>query len=380
MKFSFSIESMRLWLHKQHTPKTFGNEILEHLYSAIVSSIVILACTGVLLALYYQPSSVAEVDANGFVTLNTQASSTVIDADGDTLLVKDVPITVKYNVSTNQFNENDSLYKVHIQIPTVVPSQASNSLQQIAQKPFGSFLQNLHRGATHILAVICLAFCAVAVWIGWYKNRELQWWVVLKFFLLLLATAYTGYILDWNVRSAVSLRTVSYSLREYFPFFGSYLSQALLSTQTLTHTTLPRVFSLHTLVLPILLSLVGYIALRLRIAIQITPLLQQGITVLILLFASMIPASQHSPLSAFSPESSISEAVASGEKIQPEWYLMLPHKLIQLLDGETTSLILILVLFLWVAAPFIERRLRYPITFRITLLLTLFATVVSSFL
>ncbi len=125
---------------------------------------------------------------------------------------------------------------------------------------YGWLLRNLHQtgGSMFFAAVYIHIFRGI--YYGSYKRpRELLWWLGLIILLLMMATAFMGYVLPWGQMSFWAA-TVITNLFSAIPWAGTYIVHWLWGGFAVDNPTLNRFFSLHYL-LPFLI--VGAVLLHL---------------------------------------------------------------------------------------------------------------------
>jgi ubiquinol-cytochrome c reductase cytochrome b subunit len=104
---------------------------------------------------------------------------------------------------------------------------------------------------------------------GAYKPpRELMWMVGVVLFLLVMAFAFTGYLLPWD-QTAYWATQVGINMVGTVPLVGDFLVRVLRGGETLGALTLSRFFAVHVLFLPALT--VACIALHLFILRRVGP-------------------------------------------------------------------------------------------------------------
>ncbi len=133
--------------------------------------------------------------------------------------------------------------------------------------PAGRLVRNVHRWATHIMIVAAFLHMARVFYCGAYKKpREFNWLVGLALLMLTLALAFTGYLLPWdqlaywattigvNIASSPRELTDSLGITPYFDA-GGLLRQLLLGADRVGQEALIRFYALHVAVLPLLMAI-----------------------------------------------------------------------------------------------------------------------------
>jgi quinol-cytochrome oxidoreductase complex cytochrome b subunit len=206
--FLLHIHSTRIHLHSLRFTTTLGLGV------AALASFLIAAVTGVLLMIYYTPSTELAYQS-----------------------VKDV----------------------HYVVPT------------------GRFIRNLHRWSAHLM-VITVILHAVRVFLtaSYKKPREFNWLTGLGLLVVTLALSFTGYLLPWDQLAywaATIGANIASSPRELTDTLGitstidpgGLSKELLLGADTVGQPALTRFYFLHVMVLPIiLLCLIGVHFWRIR--------------------------------------------------------------------------------------------------------------------
>jgi quinol-cytochrome oxidoreductase complex cytochrome b subunit len=194
--FLYHIHSTRIHLHSLRFTTTLGLGV------AALASFLIAAVTGILLMIYYTPSTQLAYDS-----------------------VKDM----------------------HYVVPT------------------GRFIRNLHRWSAHVM-VIAVILHAVRVFLtaSYKKPREFNWVIGLGLLVVTLGLSFTGYLLPWdqlaywaatigaNIASSPRELTDALGITAWFDP-GSLSKHLLLGADEVGQPALTRFYLLHVMVLPILL-------------------------------------------------------------------------------------------------------------------------------
>jgi quinol-cytochrome oxidoreductase complex cytochrome b subunit len=138
---------------------------------------------------------------------------------------------------------------------------AFNSVERIMRDVnYGWLLRYIHmNGGTMFFAVVYIHIFR-GLYYGSYKPpREILWWLGLVIFLLMMATAFMGYVLPWGQMSFWGA-TVITNLFSAIPLVGDHIVTWLWGGFSVGNPTLNRFFSLHYL-LPFVI--VGAVVLHL---------------------------------------------------------------------------------------------------------------------
>jgi quinol-cytochrome oxidoreductase complex cytochrome b subunit len=173
------------------------------------------------------------------------------------LLVTGVLLMVYYAPSTNL--AYDSMKDIHF----VVPS--------------GRLVRNVHRWAAHLMVVaVILHMCRVFYTASYKAPREFNWLIGMGLFILTLALSFTGYLLPWdqlafwaitigaNIAASPRELTDALGITAFFDP-GGLQKQLLLGANEVGQDALTRFYLLHVMVLPLALAaLVGVHFWRIR--------------------------------------------------------------------------------------------------------------------
>ena len=151
-----------------------------------------------------------------------------------------------------------------VYVPTPVDAYAS--VQSImVQVPFGRLVRNLHHWCANLLVVVLMLHMLRVFLTGAFHHpRQFNWIVGLALFAMVLAANLSGYLLPYD-QLAYWAVTVFMAMMGYIPGIGDWLQQALGNGSELGPRTLPFFYSVHTAVIPVLLTgLMGFHFWRIR--------------------------------------------------------------------------------------------------------------------
>jgi ubiquinol-cytochrome c reductase cytochrome b subunit len=119
----------------------------------------------------------------------------------------------------------------------------------------GHMLRYLHMNGASLFFVAVYAHIFRGLYYGSYKEpREVTWIIGILIYLLMMATAFMGYVLPWGQMSFWGA-TVITGLFGAIPFVGQSLQTWLLGGPAVDNATLTRFFSLHYLLPFVILGL-----------------------------------------------------------------------------------------------------------------------------
>ena len=122
----------------------------------------------------------------------------------------------------------------------------------------GSFVRSIHAYGSSGIIILLLLHIGQTILYGSYKGRrELLWLSGCILLALMLAMAFTGYLLPWDEK-AYFATAVGTNLIGEVPFIGPPLEQLVRGGDQMGTLTVSRFFVLHVFVLPALL--IGFIA------------------------------------------------------------------------------------------------------------------------
>lgn len=138
-----------------------------------------------------------------------------------------------------------------------IPSanEAYSSIKSLHSMPVGIYIRSLHSwGANFMVVLVLLHVLRVFYEAAYKKPRELTW--VFGGILLIgtLGLAFTGYLLPWD-QEGYWATTVGTSMAGYVPLIGDTILRIMRAGSDVTGATLTRFYSIHMLVLPIIILL-----------------------------------------------------------------------------------------------------------------------------
>src|SRR5215472_4794957 len=136
--------------------------------------------------------------------------------------------------------------------------QAFDSVQHIRRDVnWGWLIQYIHMNGASFFFIVVYIHLFRGLYFGSYKTpRELLWMLGVVIILLMMATAFMGYVLPWGQMSFWGA-TVITNLFSAIPIVGNDIVTWLLGGFAVDNPTLNRFFSLHYLMPFILVAVVG---------------------------------------------------------------------------------------------------------------------------
>ncbi len=139
------------------------------------------------------------------------------------------------------------------------PEAAYDSILYIMnQTNFGWLIRSVHAWSANLMIVFCVLHLLRVVIQGAYKKpREITWMVGMALLFITLGFGFTGYLLPWDQR-AYWATTVGTEIAGSVPLIGGSVRELLRGGADIGALTLSRFFGVHMLVLPLtLVGLVG---------------------------------------------------------------------------------------------------------------------------
>jgi ubiquinol-cytochrome c reductase cytochrome b/c1 subunit len=121
---------------------------------------------------------------------------------------------------------------------------------------YGWVLRYVHMNGASMFFVVVYIHIFRGLYFGSYKApREVLWWLGVIILLLMMATAFMGYVLPWGQMSFWGAKVIT-SLFTAIPLIGDAVTQWLWGGFTVGNPTLNRFFSLHYLLPFVILGVV----------------------------------------------------------------------------------------------------------------------------
>jgi len=135
-----------------------------------------------------------------------------------------------------------------------VPDVAWDSVQTLSGAVrFGPLVRGAHYWSANLLiAVVLLHVARVVLTGGYHRPRRLNWAVGSVLLLLVLSSAFTGYLLPWDQRAYWAV-TISTGMLSYVPGVGGALQHVVRGGAEIGSATLLAFYTYHTTALPVLL-------------------------------------------------------------------------------------------------------------------------------
>jgi len=137
-------------------------------------------------------------------------------------------------------------------------TMAFNSVERIMRDvDYGWLLRYMHANGASFFFFVVYVHIFRGLYYGSYKApRELLWWLGLIIYILMMATAFMGYVLPWGQMSFWGA-TVITNLFSAIPWVGNAITTWLWGGFAVGNPTLNRFFSLHYLLPFVIFAVVG---------------------------------------------------------------------------------------------------------------------------
>lgn len=137
---------------------------------------------------------------------------------------------------------------------TPTGDQAFSSIQHIMRDVhYGWLLRYLHTtGASAFFIVIYLHMYRALIYGSYQFPRELVWLIGMTIYMMLLAEAFTGYVLPWGQMSYWGAEVIT-SFASALPVIGKSIMLWLRGDYNVSGVTLHRFFSLHVTFIPLII-------------------------------------------------------------------------------------------------------------------------------
>jgi cytochrome b-561 len=259
-----------------------------------------------------------------------------------TLILTGIFLTLNYEPSIQEVKYKDGR----------ILHAAYASVLYIDSLPFGAVLRSMHHWSAHIMIAAAFLHLLRILLSGSYKKpRELNWLVGLGLLGLSIVTAFTGYALPYD-NYAVTATRIGHGIAESIPWVGKSIAAIMFGGEFPGSLhSVPRVYSIHVLWLPLIL--LATIGLHLAIMVKqkhtqpkyaenvapgkilgVPALPQQAamsgvlFLVYIAVLAFIAGAFLAHPIEAFGPLSANTPAV------KPDWYFMWIYGLLKIIPAS----------------------------------------------
>jgi quinol-cytochrome oxidoreductase complex cytochrome b subunit len=264
--------------------------------------------------------------------------------------------------------------------------EAYESVQFITNRvQFGWLVRSLHSWSANLMIFVAFAHMfSVAFLRAYRKPRELTWITGMVLLLLCLGFGFSGYLLPWNTLSFFATK-VGTEVAGLMPVVGHPIKVFIRGGEDIGPPTLSRFFALHVVVLPgLIMGMLGlHLVLVQKFGMSEPPSVEKewdklpearrevkffpnfflrdamawcGVLALLLVLAALRPSELGTKADPFA---------SAPAGIRPEWYFLAQFQTLRLLpahiwlfDGELVGVLgFSLAGGVWFALPFLERYL-----------------------
>lgn len=241
---------------------------------------------------------------------------------------------------------------------------------------YGYLLRFMHSNGATMFFVVVYAHILRGLYYGSYMYpRQLLWMIGVIIKLLMIITAFMGYVLPWGQMSFWGA-TVITNLVSVVPFVGDYLLWWLWGSFNVDHATLKKFFSLHFLLPFIILALTFLHLIALHQNGSSNPLGVDGTPRTFIKFSPYYVVKDYLGLFAFfffylylvffNPDLAghpdnyiIANPMVTPPHIVPEWYFLPYFAVLRSIDNKTMGVLLLLFsIFVLILVPYINRPLQ----------------------
>jgi quinol-cytochrome oxidoreductase complex cytochrome b subunit len=136
------------------------------------------------------------------------------------------------------------------------PDTAYQSVVNIATHvQFGWWIRSIHKWAAGAMVLLVFIHMLRVFFTSAYKRpRELNWLSGVALLMLTMGFGFTGYLLPWDQKAYWATR-VGTDIAGSTPFIGHFLLVSLRGGETISAATLGRFYDLHVLVFPAIIIL-----------------------------------------------------------------------------------------------------------------------------
>lgn len=353
------------------TPMNYPHRplLLTVLLQCAAAACGITMISGIVLALWYEPSSRPVTDMNGTMQALAYAHTLSIGAHGDTLALPGEALMVPLSSDRQPLFFDSALarhctiVRNHQGIPIRLHAAAASvEITLTNHHPTGAWLRAVHMWSVHLLMFSLLgAAFTMIIQSSWRAPNEFLWLTIVAILFVSAVAAWTGSLLPWTVFSVISAQIVGTFIHDYVPFVGDTVSNLFLQGDTVSDHTLPRIFSLHTLILPITLIMLWRFIhiLCQRLHYPLFRTLTWSFTISIVPISVMLIAYYLSPLRmgpSFLPADT-SLPITALPDTKPAWYFLPFFTLLRALPADAVMLILLMLSMCTVCMPGLDKRI-----------------------
>nr|UTI45062.1 cytochrome b [Hypsiscopus murphyi]UTI45063.1 cytochrome b [Hypsiscopus murphyi]UTI45064.1 cytochrome b [Hypsiscopus murphyi]UTI45065.1 cytochrome b [Hypsiscopus murphyi]UTI45066.1 cytochrome b [Hypsiscopus murphyi] len=260
--------------------------------------------------------------------------------------------------------------------------------------PYGWIMQNLHATGASMFFICIYIHIARGLYYGSYLNKEV-WLSGITLLIILMATAFFGYVLPWGQMSFWAA-TVITNLLTAIPYLGNTLTTWLWGGFSINDPTLTRFFALHFILPFTLISLSSIHIILLHNKGSSNPLgtnsdidkipfhpyhTHKDMLMLTIMITLMFLIMTLMPDLFNDPENfSKANPMVTPQHIKPEWYFLFAYGILRSIPSKLGgAMALVLSILILMTSPFSHTSTIRPLTFR-PLSQLIFWTLITTFI
>lgn len=233
-------------------------------------------------------------------------------------------------------------------------THAWGSIHYIQHEVFlGWFVRGLHHyGSSAMVIFVVLHMFQAFLYRAYAPPREVNWWTGLALFGVVLGFSVTGYLLPWDQKGFWATRVVT-SIAGAFPIIGEWLKSAMQGGNDLGNLTLTRFFGFHVFVLPAMLGLfaIVHVAVFRRhgvtvrpgrqekdVAARTEPFWPRQVTYDVVFFALIVAILAAITIMNGGATLEAPADASSGYPARPEWYFLWLFELLKIVPGSVEGI------------------------------------------
>lgn len=250
------------------------------------------------------------------------------------------------------------------------PANANESVRYIMEQvQYGWLIRSIHFwGANFLVAVVFVHMFSTYFMKAYRKPREFMWVLGVLIFVLVLTFSFTGYLLPWTTLSYFATK-VGVNTPMIMPVIGNFISRIMQGGEDVGAATITRMFTLHTIILPLtaiaLISLHVFLSQALGTSVPLSIrdpneeirffpnfLMRDGAVwaggfAILIAFATVFPANLGSKANPDLP---------APAGIKPEWYFLPVFQTLKTVPELAAIGIITLGGLVWMLVPFLDRK------------------------
>nr|AAU87475.1 cytochrome b [Psammophis phillipsii] len=260
--------------------------------------------------------------------------------------------------------------------------------------PYGWMMQNTHAIGASLFFICIYVHIARGLYYGSYMNKEV-WLSGVTLLIILMATAFFGYVLPWGQMSFWAA-TVITNLLTAIPYIGATMTTWLWGGFSINNPTLTRFFALH-FILPFIITTMSSIHIMLlhnegsnnplgtnsdTDKIPFHPYHSYKDTLMLtILMTTLFTIMSFFPDLLNDPENfSKANPMVTPQHIKPEWYFLFAYSILRSIPNKLGgTLALLMSIIILMSAPFTHTSYIRSMTFR-PLAQLMFWTLISTFI